>query len=227
MIRDLPLESDLENPALELKSQAELSKIVKHNDSRALSDELEAIKVLMSKINNPAGFNWQPIFDEVVLDCDVPLPVGNVSDFRFVVQACFDEARRAKTIALMFDWVCHGPSKTKTGEAKVPYKDKGQNNTNKYSKKASHASASAGDKWTFCGKNYHVKADCRKKSSEFDNHTDYDLRPLYRVTMNIVVWKDERRKEELIYVCNRLWLSSDLKHVDNLVVSDQLVFPNK
>ena len=28
----------------------------------------------------------------------------------------------------------------------------------------------------------------------------------------------------LIYICNRLWLSSDLQHVDNLVVSDQLVF---
>ena len=45
--------------------------------------------------------------------------------------------------------------------------------------------------------------------------------------MNIVVRKDEWRKEELIYECNRLWLSSDLQHVDNLVVSDQLVFPNK
>ena len=31
----------------------------------------------------------------------------------------------------------------------------------------------------------------------------------------------------MIYICNRLWLSSDLQHVDNLVVSDQLVFPNK
>ena len=34
--------------------------------------------------------------------------------------------------------------------------------------------------------------------------------------------KDEERKEELIYVCNRLWLNSGLQHVDNLVVSDQL-----
>ena len=31
-----------------------------------------------------------------------------------------------------------------------------------------------------------------------------------------------RTKEMLIYICNRLWLSSDLQHVDNLVVSDQL-----
>ena len=43
------------------------------------------MKILMSKINNPADFNWQHIFDEVVFDCDVPLPVGNVNDFRFVL----------------------------------------------------------------------------------------------------------------------------------------------
>ena len=36
-----------------------------------------------------------------------------------------------------------------------------------------------------------------------------------------------RTKEKMIYICNRLWLSSDLQHVDNLVVGDQLVFPNK
>ena len=33
-----------------------------------------------------------------------------------------------------------------------------------------------------------------------------------------------RTKEKMIYIC---MLSSDLQHVDNLVVSDQLVFPNK
>ena len=38
---------------------------------------------------------------------------------------------------------------------------------------------------------------------------------------------DYRTKEKMIYICNRLWLSSDLQHVDNLVVGDQLVFPNK
>ena len=35
------------------------------------------------------------------------------------------------------------------------------------------------------------------------------------------------KTRNLIYVCNRSWLSSDLQHVDNLVVSNQLVFPNK
>ena len=36
-----------------------------------------------------------------------------------------------------------------------------------------------------------------------------------------------RAEDKLIYVCNRLWLSSGLQHVDNLVVSNQLAFPNK
>ena len=56
-----------------------------------------------------------------------------------------------------------------------------------------------------------------------------------RVIMVIWVWsavQDDYECSRLqgrgrIYVCNRLWLSSDLQHVDNLVVSDQLVFPNK
>ena len=51
--------------------------------------------------------------------------------------------------------------------------------------------------------------------------------PLNRLTITVVDYKDEDEREADIYICNRLWLSSDLQHVDNLVVSDQLVFPNK
>ena len=54
-----------------------------------------------------------------------------------------------------------------------------------------------------------------------------DVCPLNRLTTTVVDYKDEDEREEVIYVCNRLWLSRDLQHVDNLVVSDQLVFPNK
>ena len=100
MIEDLPLEYNLENQALESKFQAKLSKIVKYYDSLARCEEVEAVKILMSKI-----------------------------------------------------------------------KEKSQNNTNRNSNRASHDSASTVE-CTFCGKNSHVKADCRTKSSEFTNHTD-------------------------------------------------------
>ena len=38
MIRDIPLQYDLENPVVELKFQSELFKIVKHYDSLTISD---------------------------------------------------------------------------------------------------------------------------------------------------------------------------------------------
>ena len=58
----------------------------------------------------------------------------------------------------------------------------------------------------------------------------YGLKPLIRVATRVrrgCHVKGTERKEEVVYICNRLWLSSDLQHVDNLVVSNQLVFPNK
>ena len=58
----------------------------------------------------------------------------------------------------------------------------------------------------------------------------YGLKPLIRVATRVrrgCHVKGKERKEEVVYICSRLWLSSDLQHIDNLVVSDQLVFPNK
>ena len=62
MIRDIPFQYDLENPVVELKFQSELSKIVKHYDCLAISEEPEAVKILMGKINIPT-FNWIPVFN--------------------------------------------------------------------------------------------------------------------------------------------------------------------
>ena len=45
MVRDIPFQYDLENPVVELKFQAELSKIVKHYDSLTLMEEAEAFKI--------------------------------------------------------------------------------------------------------------------------------------------------------------------------------------
>ena len=67
-------------------------------------------------------------------------------------------------------------------------------------------------------------------ASRIDKNNYYGLKPLIRVATRVrrgCHVKGKERKEEVVYICNRLWLSSDLQHVDNLVVSDQLVFPNK
>ena len=172
MIRDLPFEYDLENPAVELKYQAELTKIVKHYDSLTRAEELEAVEILLGKINNPSVFNWQPIFDKQITECDLVPPICTVNDFRFVLQMCFHEARQAKSQAVLYMYAVDGSSRTKFFEGQLPLEDNSLNITNKNISKASHASASAVEKCTFCGKNNHVNADCRTKSSEFSNHTD-------------------------------------------------------
>ena len=76
MIRDIPFVYDLENPALELEFQADLSKIVNHSNSLAPAEESEA----MEKINNPAVFNSLPVFNEIAKGCDVIVPVGTVDE---------------------------------------------------------------------------------------------------------------------------------------------------
>ena len=50
----------------------------------------------MGKINIPADFYWQPVFNETARSYDVTVPVGAVDDFRLVRIACFEDARKAK-----------------------------------------------------------------------------------------------------------------------------------
>ena len=57
----------------------------------------------MGKINNPAVFNWQPVFNEMAMGCDVTVPVSTVDDFRLLLNACFEELNPAHyTIGIMF-----------------------------------------------------------------------------------------------------------------------------
>ena len=90
MIKEIPFQYDSDNPVLELKFQSELSKIVKHYDSLTFAEEVEAVKILMGKINIPNVFNWIPIFNEMATGCDLSLPINKVDDFRFVLTACFE-----------------------------------------------------------------------------------------------------------------------------------------
>ena len=111
---------------------------------------------------------------------DVRLPVDNFNDFRFVLQASFDEALIARVRAFSFHWAGTGTQRIKILEAKVPYKDRSQNNhhndnqsnDNNNTNKAFNAPASALAKCTFSGKINHATIDCRKKQSEFANYTD-------------------------------------------------------
>ena len=75
MMKDTPFQYDLDNPVVELKSQSELSKIVKHYDSLTIAAEAEAVNILMGKINIPNVYNWIPIFNEMATGCDAPIPV--------------------------------------------------------------------------------------------------------------------------------------------------------
>ena len=73
MIKEIPFQCDLDNQALELKFQSELSKIVKHYDSLTIAEEAEAVKLLRGKINITNVCNWIPIFNEIATGCDVPI----------------------------------------------------------------------------------------------------------------------------------------------------------
>ena len=88
MIKEIPFQYDLDNPILEFKFQSELFKIVKHYDSLTITEEAEAVKILLGKINIPNVYNWIPIFNEMATGCDVPIPVTIVGDFRFVLSTC-------------------------------------------------------------------------------------------------------------------------------------------
>ena len=153
MVRDIPFQYDLENPVVELKFQAELSKIVKHYDSLTLAEEAEAVKILMGKINIPTVFNWIPVFNETATSCDVLLPVSTVDDFRFVHMVCFEDARRAKARTVYYKYNVTGTSEIRFGDIKaVPFEEKNQPNLNKSGNKSPVATATAGIKCTFCGK---------------------------------------------------------------------------
>ena len=93
MIGEIPFQYD---PFVELRFQSELSKISYHCDSLTITEEAEAVNILMGKINIPTVFNWIPVFNEMATGCDVPILVTTVDDIRFVLMACLDELKPAR-----------------------------------------------------------------------------------------------------------------------------------
>ena len=77
MIKDLKFEFDLDdiNVAL-IRFLSEPRKITDHYDTRTSIEEVEAVKVLIEKINILNVLNWQPYFHAMALQCDIQLPIS-------------------------------------------------------------------------------------------------------------------------------------------------------
>ena len=94
-----------------------------------VAEEADAFKILLGKINIPNVYNWIPIFNEMTTGCDVPIPVTTVDDFRFVLMACFEDARRSRARTISYRWAVIGTSETHHGDIKaVSFKEKNQAN---------------------------------------------------------------------------------------------------
>ena len=83
MIKELKFVYDLEKPEVEDTFLTELSKIKEHYDSRTEKEELDAVKLLIDKINVPNLLNWQTPLYEMAESCDVVLPLVLVEDFHW------------------------------------------------------------------------------------------------------------------------------------------------
>ena len=67
MIKDLKFEFDLDNISVDTRFLSELRKINDHYDTRASNEEVEAVKILLEKINVVNVLNWQPYFHAMAL----------------------------------------------------------------------------------------------------------------------------------------------------------------
>ena len=122
----------------------------------------------MGKINIPNVYNWIPIFNEMATGCDVSISVTTVDDFRFVLTACFEDARRSRARTISYRWAVSGTPETRHGDIKaVSFKEKTHGNS---SSKTLSVSKAESVLCYFCGKNNHPTADCHTRTSEFTNH---------------------------------------------------------
>ena len=58
MIKDLKFEFDLDNISVDTRLLSVLRKITDHYDSRTSNEEVEAVKILIEKINVVNVLNW-------------------------------------------------------------------------------------------------------------------------------------------------------------------------
>ena len=98
--------------------------------------------------------------------CDVPIPVTTVDDFRFVLSACFEDARRSRARTISYRWAVIGTSETHHGDIE----EKTHGNSIKSGNKTPSVSKAESVLCQFCGKNNHSNADYRTRTSEFTNN---------------------------------------------------------
>ena len=103
--------------------------------------------------------------------CDLSLPVNTVDDFRFVLTACFEDARRSRARTISYRWAVVGSPETHHGDIKaVSFKEKIHGNSSKSGNKTPSVSKAESVLCQLCGKNNHSNADCRTRTSEFTNN---------------------------------------------------------
>ena len=85
MIKDLKFEFDLDDINADTRFLSELRKITDHDDTRTSIEEVEAVKILIEKINVVNVLNWLPYFHAMALQCDIQLSIAAVKDFRFLI----------------------------------------------------------------------------------------------------------------------------------------------
>ena len=103
--------------------------------------------------------------------CDVPIPVTTVDDFRFVLMACFEDARRSRARTISYRWAVIGTPETHHGDIKaVSFKEETHGNSAKSGNKTPSVSKAESVLCQFCGKNNHSNADGRTRISEFSNN---------------------------------------------------------
>ena len=167
MIKEIKFVYDLEKAEVEDTFLTELSKMKEHYDSRTEKEELDAVKLLIDKINVPNLLNWQTPLYEMAESCDVVLPLVLVEDFHFVLEETFAEARQLKLKAMAYNWTVSGNSKTRNVDLKwVSNNAKTKNSNNSDPNPLSHSSLMC----TMCGKTNHNTPDYRTTRSEFAGH---------------------------------------------------------
>ena len=179
MIKDLKFEFDLDDIKVDTRFLSELRKITDHYDTRTSVEEVEAVKLLIEKINVVNVLNWQPYFHTMALQCDIQLPISAVKDFRFLIQQTIAEARKVRIQAANYGFIVSCCNKTRSSDSKHPYKENNNNNNktrnnnnNNTNIRTPVGQTNSHPPCTICGMSNHPTPDCRTKQSEFANHSD-------------------------------------------------------